>query len=319
MKPSIGVAMTTYNGDLYVEKQIDSILRQTVKPDVIVISDDASTDRTQEIIDRYAVKNQNIKIHLQPGNVGFTKNFETAISLCNTDIILISDQDNIWDSAKIQTCADFLKQNPGAGLCYHDAHLILSDDRRIEYTFRDLFPGIYPLENYRAKKMLMDVTFANPGFTLAFDGRLRKRIIPFPDFRVCSYDWWINVAAFFLYQPVPIDASLMYFRLHDRQVGGAINLLRGTKYGKKKILDVRRFIKNVEVNYNHLFKRKKINALREQYERDKKFDVALAMERVAMFSEDGFERDNGKAMVLKEGRAVPPCPQALNQGSNFRR
>lgn len=284
MNPSIGVAMTTYNGALYVEKQIESILKQTVKPDLIVISDDASTDCTQEIINRYAEENPCIKIYLQSDNVGFTKNFEKAISLCNTDITFISDQDNIWKLEKVQTCINAMRIHPEAGLCYHDAHLILSDDNQTEYTFWDFFPNVYPLEYDNAKKLLINGTFSNPGFTIAFDRRLREQIIPFPEIRICSYDWWINIAAFFLYKPIHIETPLIYFRLHDSQVGGAINLLKGTKYRKKKILDFQRFIKNVKINYDHLFNKKMINASREQYKRHLEFDVAIAMERIAALS-----------------------------------
>ena len=182
MNHSIGIAMTTYNGELFIEKQIESILHQTLKPDIIIISDDASTDKTPEIIHRYARRNRSIQFHQNSQNAGFTKNFEKAISLCDTDIVFISDQDNIWIPEKTETCVNFMTKYPDAGLCYHNSNLILSDDRLLDYTLWDLSPTGYPIEINNAKKMLPDCAFSLPGFTIAFNSDLRKNLLPLPEF-----------------------------------------------------------------------------------------------------------------------------------------
>jgi glycosyltransferase involved in cell wall biosynthesis len=54
--PAISVAMATYNGEKYLEEQLDSILSQTLKPSEIIVCDDQSTDGTREILDRYQQK-----------------------------------------------------------------------------------------------------------------------------------------------------------------------------------------------------------------------------------------------------------------------
>ena len=50
MKYKVSVAMITYNGEKYIEEQLNSILNQTTKPDEIIISDDGSTDGTISIV-----------------------------------------------------------------------------------------------------------------------------------------------------------------------------------------------------------------------------------------------------------------------------
>lgn len=74
----ISVAMATYNGEKYIEEQVDSILNQSKPVDEIIIFDDNSTDGTLEIIRRYA--DSRIKVHVNDKNVGYIENFYRAIT-----------------------------------------------------------------------------------------------------------------------------------------------------------------------------------------------------------------------------------------------
>ena len=62
----ISVAMAVYNGEKYIEKQLDSILKQTVLPDEVIICNDCSNDKTTEILNEYLKKEaENKKVHIQ--------------------------------------------------------------------------------------------------------------------------------------------------------------------------------------------------------------------------------------------------------------
>lgn len=95
-KPLISVALTTYNGEKYLSEQLESIINQDYKNFEIIISDDNSKDKTIEIINDYKNKYSNIIVNFNSENLGFKKNFEKAISLCNGEFIAFSDQDDIW-------------------------------------------------------------------------------------------------------------------------------------------------------------------------------------------------------------------------------
>jgi glycosyltransferase involved in cell wall biosynthesis len=86
--------MATYNGGKYLTRQLDSILSQIKSTDEVVIVDDCSTDDTVEIIKNYNCNN--IKLFLNDRNQGHVGSFEKAISLAKNDIILLSDQDDVW-------------------------------------------------------------------------------------------------------------------------------------------------------------------------------------------------------------------------------
>lgn len=87
--PKISVLMTTYNGERYVHKQIESIYRQTRKPDEVVICDDRSTDSTCEIIQRFikekSISNWNLYINKE--NLGWQNNFYQGTSMVEGDMI----------------------------------------------------------------------------------------------------------------------------------------------------------------------------------------------------------------------------------------
>lgn len=73
----ISVALATYNGEKYIEKQLDSIRNQTIKPDEVVIVDDKSSDRTVALINEFIAVNNlvNWKLFVNEKNVGYRKNF----------------------------------------------------------------------------------------------------------------------------------------------------------------------------------------------------------------------------------------------------
>lgn len=99
----ISVAMCTFNGEKYIKEQIESIINQSLVPDEIVICDDCSKDNTlniiKETLDNWPGK---VQLVVNEKNLGYRKNFEKSISLCNGDIIFLSDQDDVWNRNKIE-------------------------------------------------------------------------------------------------------------------------------------------------------------------------------------------------------------------------
>src|SRR3989339_673267 len=99
---NISIAMCTYNGEKYIEQQLNSFLTQTILPNELVICDDCSKDKTIEILQEFSKKAKfPVRIYLNEKNLGSTKNFEKAIGLSKGDIIFCSDQDDVWHNQKI--------------------------------------------------------------------------------------------------------------------------------------------------------------------------------------------------------------------------
>ena len=98
----ISVAMATYNGEVYLRKQLDSILHQSLPVDEIIICDDQSSDGTVDIIQEYIKQYPHIHLYKNEQNLGYKRNFKKALSLCSKEYIFLCDQDDIWDSDKVK-------------------------------------------------------------------------------------------------------------------------------------------------------------------------------------------------------------------------
>lgn len=85
----ISVAMATFNGEIYIQEQLDSIYNQTRKVDEIIIVDDCSSDSTVRVIEQYILshKDINIKLYKNEENLGYKKNFKKAISLDRKSVV----------------------------------------------------------------------------------------------------------------------------------------------------------------------------------------------------------------------------------------
>ena len=105
----ISVILTTFNGSKYIEKQLESILNQTVQPDEIIICDDRSTDKTVFLLNKYLVNNK-IKLFVNEKQLGVVENFKQAAKLAlNGNWIVFSDQDDIWALQKLRRLIDEMK------------------------------------------------------------------------------------------------------------------------------------------------------------------------------------------------------------------
>src|SRR5229473_3497394 len=111
-KPSVSVALCTYNGVKYLQEQLDSIASQEMKVAEIVISDDGSSDSTSEVVAAFSRKHAAlVRFRKNANRLGYTKNFEQAISLCRGDIIFLSDQDDFWFPNKVERVAHAFAHN----------------------------------------------------------------------------------------------------------------------------------------------------------------------------------------------------------------
>ena len=144
---NISVALCTFNGEKYIEKQLDSILNQSIKVNEIIVCDDHSVDTTISILDKYSLNYPELfKLHKNENNLRSNKNFEKAISLCTGDYIFLSDQDDLWREDKVEKTLNVFSKNPTAEGVFSNATLINDIDQLL---FKDisLWDSVYFFEN----------------------------------------------------------------------------------------------------------------------------------------------------------------------------
>lgn len=108
------VVLAMYNGERYIKEQLESILKQTLKPDEVLILDDCSSDNGCKIVDDF-IKTNNLletwKLIKNEKNQGWKKNFKLGFDLAHGDYIFPCDQDDIWYLDKIEKMCSFMEEH----------------------------------------------------------------------------------------------------------------------------------------------------------------------------------------------------------------
>lgn len=132
----VTVVVSCYNQENYIAACLHSILQQETQCDFhILVSDDASTDTTPDIIQKFC-KDYPTKIHsiLRTKNLGAAGNYIEAHSRAQGEIILHIDGDDLMLPNKIQQQWAVFKDNPEVNLVFHRAQYFSDDERYISNT-----------------------------------------------------------------------------------------------------------------------------------------------------------------------------------------
>ena len=179
----VSVAMAAYNGEKYLKEQLDSILKNLNEDDEIIVCDDGSTDKTLEILKKYAAKDSRIKVY-KNSKLGVKKNFEKAIEYARGNYIFLADQDDIWEANKVDKVLKAFNDN-GCSLVIHDAVVVNENLKRINNSFFSL---------RKSKSGILKNLYKNSyiGCCMAFKSAIKKYILPIPN-NIEMHDQWIGI------------------------------------------------------------------------------------------------------------------------------
>jgi glycosyltransferase involved in cell wall biosynthesis len=222
---SVSVAMCTYNGAAFLPQQLESILDQTRLPDEVVICDDGSEDETFEILQHW-VQDAPFIVRLvrNEARKGVVGNFEHAISLCRGDLIVLSDQDDVWYRDKIATLVECFERDEAVDAVFSDAYLVDEDTRLLG---RRLWEAARFSEDARRKVHdgnALDVILrydVATGATMAFRSYRRSLLLPIPETAV--HDGWIALVLSLVGRLDLIEKPLIAYRQHAGNVIGIRN------------------------------------------------------------------------------------------------
>lgn len=227
-KLTISIVLCTYNGEKYIEEQLDSIINQTRKADEIIIIDDNSTDKTFDILNKYKKKSASINIFKNNNNVGYIANFSKGISKVRKDIIVLCDQDDIWDVKKLEVIERYFIYNSNTIAVFSDGYIIDENSKCTGTTLWDTvgYSCNYEAENERILKTMLKQDIVT-GATLAFRSLMIEYIIPI-DLRYV-HDTWIAMIAATQGKLGVIPSKLINYRLHNNQ---SVGLKKQTFFSK---------------------------------------------------------------------------------------
>jgi hypothetical protein len=234
----LSVALCTFNGEPYLEEQLASILAQGRPPEEVVICDDGSADRTIDILRDFAKSTGfPVRIVLNPGRLGFTKNFEKAIRLCEGDVIVLSDQDDCWYQTRLAMLEKAFVANPAQGLIFSDADLMDQESRLVGKRYWATC-GLTERRRLQIKKgKALQVLLKHNvvcGATAAFRSELRGIVLPIPEITV--HDLWIAVVASIVSEIGMLPEPSISYRKHSSQQLGMLNYSFKEAVAKSKLV-----------------------------------------------------------------------------------
>lgn len=122
--PRLTIGMPVYNGERFLAEALDSLLSQTFSEFELVISDNASTDRTQEICLAYAKGDKRVRYERLDQNLGAVKNYNRLFERSTSEYFKWAAHDDLCEATYVEKCIQILDQDPSVVLCYAQTALI---------------------------------------------------------------------------------------------------------------------------------------------------------------------------------------------------
>jgi glycosyltransferase involved in cell wall biosynthesis len=215
--------MCTYNGAQYLREQLSSIAAQIHLPDSMVIVDDASSDDSVRIAEQFA-REATFPVHLERNerNLGYAKNFERAIGLANGDLIVLSDQDDVWHPSKLATIRAPFQRSDAVGFAFSDADVVTANLQPLGYRLWSAV-GFSELKQEQVNggepfELLLLWGNVVTGATMAFRSSYRDLILPIEG---GLHDAWIALLISAVAGAAAVSEPLIKYRQHPASQIGA--------------------------------------------------------------------------------------------------
>jgi len=210
-RPSLSVAMATYNGERYLPDMLESLAAQTRRPDEMVVRDDGSEDGTVGIVQAFA-RRMPFRVEVITGGprLGYAQNFVAASGACSGEVVFFADQDDTWRPAKLATVAQHVRRRTPLAL-FHDFTLQGADGARIASSYYDLLAerGFPPAVALKGCSMAVTRAFIDLWGWPPADSPV-------------SHDFWVALLATAFGQRRNLRDPLIDHRLHGDNASGWI-------------------------------------------------------------------------------------------------
>ncbi|HAS3560815.1 TPA: glycosyltransferase family 2 protein [Vibrio cholerae] len=248
---TIQILMATYNGDCYIEEQINSIIRQQTQDCCyeLIFSDDGSTDQTIPLIEKYLsnypgmlfYRKDNLdKANFRSGPCG---NFSFALSQATSEYVMFSDQDDVWETDKVEKTYSKMKELESQ--CDFDTPLLVFTDLKVvDHNLNTMSNSFFKYQSlspdWSDKLSQLVVQNVAPGCTMMVNRALLDLASPIPR-EAIMHDWWLMLVAKAFGKIAYLDEPTILYRQHENNQVGA------------KSLKFSRLVKNFNKGCNNLF------------------------------------------------------------------
>lgn len=240
----LSILMATYNGERFLEKQLESFEDQSFKDWDLWVSDDGSKDATTKILQKFATSTARKVVVCDGPHEGFVKNFLSLAVNCRNEssYFAFSDQDDIWNKDKLQVAVDWLDTIPSDVPALYCSRTEVVDGNADSFSPQVFSPLMEMIPSF-SHALVQSIAGGN---TMVFNKAAKNLIEDFGGaISVPSHDWWLyilvsGVGGAVYYDPYP---SLRY-----RQHGG--NLIGSNRSVKALLIRLNKYLNGTFRKYN---------------------------------------------------------------------
>jgi rhamnosyltransferase len=224
MESLVYILLASYNGEKYIETQLESLLSQTYTNWCLLIRDDGSTDCTLEIIEKYIKRDARIKLvdenNLNRGK-GACQNFHNLIKVAvarKAPFILFCDQDDYWFPDKVEKMMNAIDKSQKPTMLYSSFFYADSNLKKLPKHVQEIKSSFL---KPTFKRVIVQNTVY--GCTMMINYQLAEKCLPIP-LEAENHDYWISLVATGIGAKIDhLDMPLMLYRQHDNNVSGNYN------------------------------------------------------------------------------------------------
>lgn len=196
------IILPVYNGEQYISKAIESVLEQTYSNLELIIVNDCSTDKTAEIVSRYAEQDSRIKVINNPVNLKLPNTLNVGFEQATGDYYTWTSDDNLYKENAIERMVYTLNSRPDIDMVYADFTIIDSEGEEI---------SVSPTHWREPDKLL----FSNMiGACFLYTREVAEKVGKYDAnlFLAEDYDYWIRI--FRVGKMTHLTENLYYYRQH---------------------------------------------------------------------------------------------------------
>lgn len=258
MLKKINILMSTYNGEKYLNEQLNSIFKQSYKNFNLLIRDDGSTDETINIIKQWQSKNENIYF-FQGKNIGVQLSFmELLKKNIEADYYAFCDQDDFWETDKLKNAIEQMENVDNELIFYYSEVKIV--DKNLNYIAQTNYTGVDTIGSAFATTPVI-------GCTAVFNKNLRDVVVNNLPNKISMHDSWVYRSCLALDGKIIHDKNAyILYRQHDNNVVGISNsfITKIKDYFRNYKNAVRVWTaKNLLISYNEMISNKNAKIIKK--------------------------------------------------------
>lgn len=247
----VTILLATYNGERYLEEQIESILQQTYADWELIIRDDCSSDDTAVIALKYVQQNPDkirfVKRDFPSGSA--KNNFFSMLKLAKSEYVMTCDQDDVWLPTKVEvTMSEMHRLEVEEG--YNRPLLVHTDLEVVDYNLSVIAESMFKLQNLdNRRNKLNNLLVQNivTGCTTKVNRALLDMVDEAPK-EAMMHDWWFALIACAFGKIGFVDQSTVLYRQHGSNEVGAKDT-RSLCYNLKRLSETKQSMQVLQDTY----------------------------------------------------------------------